>query len=204
MDVLEEFIVESAIDSEARSYRMILEDIISDLNLVNGIGRLYVSIRPEDSVFQMAIVLRKSFSPVKVSDFSTLDTTISDEKGVLIKLDTEKYLPELLGNLWEKYQRPNVLQPERRTLKILCDDPESEIDVIADMVVDDPQKTLQSKLAEMAIRAAPEGFRVRYHHFQDNHFIFVASEEVMQDKWIEQAHEMLAKIIGGDSNVQGP
>ncbi|AEH61720.1 methanogenesis marker protein 17 [Methanosalsum zhilinae DSM 4017] len=203
MDVLEEFIVESAIDSEASSYRMILEDIISDLNLVNAIGRIYVSIRPQDSVFQMAIVLRKSFSPVKVSDFSTLDTTNSGEKGVLIKLDTEKYLPQLLGNLWEKYQRPNVLQPERRTLKILCDDPESEIDVIADMVVDDPQKTLQSKLAEMAIRAAPEGFRVRYHYFEDNQFIFVASEEVMQDKWIEQAHEMLVKISGGDSNVKG-
>jgi len=58
MDSLETFIVESAIYSEQEFYRKIIEDNLSSLKLAPAIGRIKVVLRPEDSLFQMAIILR--------------------------------------------------------------------------------------------------------------------------------------------------
>ena len=65
------------------------------------------------------------------------------------------------------------------------------------MVVDDPQRTLNARLVDMAIRVTPEGFRVRHHLLEGNHFIFVATEDVMKQEWIEGAHRILEELSGG-------
>ncbi|MCD5424896.1 MAG: methanogenesis marker 17 protein, partial [Methanosarcinaceae archaeon] len=68
---------------------------------------------------------------------------------------------------------------------------ECAIKKIENLKVYDPNKSLKKKIIEMAIRVAPEGFRVRYHSFKGEEFIFVATEEIMNDEWIKEARKML-------------
>jgi putative methanogenesis marker protein 17 len=197
MEPLETFVVESAIKSESEQYKEILSDAISDLVLANAIGRIKVVIRPEDTLFQMAMVLRGSQPPVKTTDFASVRIGAYGMGGVQIDIINEHYLPQLLEKLWTKYGKGNVTQPERRIVSVICENPHDEIPGIEKMVIDDPQRTLNSRLVDMAIRVTPEGFRVRHHSLQGNHFIFVATEDVMKQEWIKETYLMLEELIGG-------
>lgn len=195
MEPLETFVVESSISSEAEHYKQIVSDVISELVLARAIGRIKIFVKPEDSLFQMAIILRGGLPLIKVRDFADVGV----EKGkVQIRLKNEEYLPQLLEILWAKYDSSNVNQPERRTVTIRCDDVYEEVKEMEDTVVADPRKDLQSRLVDMAIRATPEGFRVRYHSLEGNDFIFVASEDAMKPEWIDRAHKMLEELAGGE------
>lgn len=195
---LETFVVESTIAEEAEHYKQIVSDAITDLVLARAIEKIKVVVTPEDTLFQMMIVLRGGMSPVKVSDFAQVGEGTFGESEIVIDIDNEAYLPQLLENLWTMCGRINVHQPERKTVSVTCDNPLDHISEIEEMVIEDPQRTLQARLVDMAIRATPEGFRVRYHSLNGDHFIFVATEDVMKKEWIEQAHTMLNELTGGE------
>ncbi len=198
MGPLETFVVESTIPEEADQYKQIVSDAITDLVLAKAIEKIKVVVTPEETLFQMVVVLRSGMPPVKVSDFAQVGEGTFGESEVVIDIDNEAYLPQLLENLWEMCGRINVHQPERKTISVTCDNPLEHISGIEEMIIEDPQRTLQSKLVDMAIRATPEGFRVRYHSLDGNHFIFVATEDIMKKEWIEQAHKMLDELTGGE------
>lgn len=197
MEALETFSVESGIPSEAEAYKSIVSDVISELVLGGAIGRIKVVVTPEESLFQMAIVLRSSQPLVKISDFADVDSGSSLKKQVMISINEEKYLPELLEKLWARYGRGNILQPERKTLIVKTEEATDEAIFLKDMIIADPKRTLQSRLVEMAIRATPEGFRVRYHSMGEYSFVFVASEDTLKPEWIQQAHDMLSEMQEG-------
>ncbi|WP_406660466.1 methanogenesis marker 17 protein [Methanolobus sp. ZRKC3] len=194
MEALETFVVESPILSEAQTYKSIVSDVISELVLGGAIGRIKVIVTPEDSLFQMAIVLRASQPLVKMSDIADVDSGSSLKKEVAISINEEKYLPELLEKLWARYGRGNIRQPERKTLIIKTDAATEEAISLKEMVIADPKRTLQSRLVEMAIRATPEGFRVRYHSMAEHSFVFVASEDTLKPEWISEAHKILDEL----------
>ena len=198
MGPLETFVVESTIPEEADQYKQIVSDAITDLVLARAIEKIKVVVTPEETLFQMVVVLRSGMPPVKVSDFAQVGEGTFGESEVVIDIDNEAYLPQLLENLWEMCGRINVHQPERKTISVTCDNPLEHVSEIEEMIIEDPQRTLQSKLVDMAIRATPEGFRVRYHSLNGNHFIFVATEDIMKKEWIEQAHKMLDELTGGE------
>ncbi|NOR48785.1 MAG: methanogenesis marker 17 protein [Methanosarcinaceae archaeon] len=198
MGPLETFVVESTIPEEADQYKQIVSDAITDLVLARAIEKIKVVVTPEETLFQMVVILRSGMPPVKVSDFAQVGEGTFGESEVVIDIDNEAYLPQLLENLWEMCGRINVHQPERKTISVTCDNPLEHISEIEEMIVEDPQRTLQSKLVDMAIRATPEGFRVRYHSLNGNHFIFVATEDIMKKEWIEEAHKTLDELTGGE------
>jgi len=197
MEPLEVFKVETKISEEAEAYRSIISDVMSELALANSIGRIYVIITPEESLFQMAIILRGSPPLVKTSDFADVDVGVVTRNEIQVVLRDEKYLPELLEKLWAKYGRGKVIQKDRKTINVIVEDMDTEIEAIKEMIIFDPKRTLLSRLVEMAIRATPEGFRVRYHSLNNNEFIFVASEDAMKPEWVTQGHQMLEQIKGG-------
>jgi putative methanogenesis marker protein 17 len=199
MEPLEIFKVETKIPEEAEAYKSILSDVISELALANAIGRIYVIITPEDSLFQMAIILRGSTPLVKTSDFADVNIGALGKNEIQLVLRDEKYLPDLLEKLWAKYGRGKVIQQDRKTINVSVENIDSEIEIIKEMIIFDPKRTLLSRLVEMAIRGTPEGFRVRYHSLNDNEFIFVASEDAMKPEWVQQGHQMLEKIKGGEA-----
>ncbi len=194
MEALETFIVESSVKEEGDAYKSIVADIITELVLGGAIGRIKVVVRPEDSLFQMAVLLRGSQPTVKISDMGTVEVGSSVKKEIKISIEQEKYLPELLEKLWARYGRTKVYQPERRTLVVNAQDMDAELDQLKELVVADPRKTLQSRLVEMAIRATPEGFRVRYHSIDDNVFVFAASEDILKPEWIQQAQQIAKEL----------
>ncbi|AGB48446.1 putative methanogenesis marker protein 17 [Methanomethylovorans hollandica DSM 15978] len=197
MEPLEIFKVETKIPEEAEAYRSITSDVISELALANSIGRIYVIITPEESLFQMAVILRGSPPLVKTSDFADVNVGAVTRNEIQVVLRDEKHLPELLEKLWAKYSRGKVIQQDRKTINVTVENMDTEIEAIKEMIIFDPKRTLLSRLVEMAIRTTPEGFRVRYHSLRDNEFIFVASEDAMKPEWVQQGHQMLEQIKGG-------
>lgn len=199
MEPLEIFKVETKIPEEAEAYKSIISDVISELALANAIGGIYVIITPEDSLFQMAIILRGSPPLVKTSDFADVNIGARGKNEIQLVLRDEKYLPDLLEKLWAKYGRGKVIQQDRKTINVSVGNIDSEVETITEMIIFDPKRTLLSRLVEMAIRGTPEGFRVRYHSLNGNEFIFVASEDAMKPEWVQQGHQMLEKIKGGEA-----
>lgn len=196
MDPLEVFDVESAIAPEQEFYRKIIEDNLSSLKLAPAIGRIKVVLRPEDSLFQMAILLRDVGTRVTTTDIADMEVKpIASE--IIISIKKEQYIPELLGKLWERYGKANISQPDRWTVTISTDNPRAEAAFLKDMMVADPRHRLHENLVDFAIRVTPEGFRVRYHLYKGNQFIFVASEEALKHEWIEEAGAMLEELTKG-------
>ncbi|MCC4767715.1 methanogenesis marker 17 protein [Methanosarcina sp. DH1] len=196
MDSLEVFDVESAIAPEQEFYRKIIEDNLSSLKLAPAIGRIKVVLRPEDSLFQMAILLRDVGTRVTTIDIADVDAK-PIAREIIISIKKEQYIPELLGILWERYGKANISQPDRWTVAISTDNPKEEAAFLKDMMVADPKHRLHENLVDFAIRVTPEGFRVRYHLYKGNQFIFVASEEALKHEWIEEAGAMLEELMKG-------
>ena len=197
MEPLEIFTVETTEPSEAAAYESILKDIISELAFSRTIGRIKVRIRPEDSLFMMVILLRRGLPPIKAGEVS--DTEFDREHAkVVITVRDEKTIPQFLDRLWEQFGRQNVMQPERNIIEV-ASDLETVDKFIAELIVDDPEKTIRERLADMAIRATPEGFRIRYHSLDSGKFVFVASEDTMQQDWIDEANVMLKELGEDDS-----
>ncbi|AKB49552.1 putative methanogenesis marker protein 17 [Methanosarcina barkeri str. Wiesmoor] len=196
MDPLEVFDVESAIAPEQEFYRKIIEDNLSSLKLVPAIGRIKVVLRPEDSLFQMAILLRDVGTRVTTTDIADMEVKPIASQ-IIISIKKEQYIPELLGKLWERYGKANISQPDRWTVTISTDNPRAEAAFLKDMMVADPRHRLHENLVDFAIRVTPEGFRVRYHLYKGNQFIFVASEEALKHEWIEEAGAMLEELTKG-------
>jgi len=196
MDSLEIFVVESALASEQEFYRKIIEDNLASLKLVPAIGKIKVVLRPEDSLFQMAIILRDVGTKVTTSEIADIEARpVAHE--ILITIKKEQYIPELLRKLWERYGKANISQPDRWTVAISTDRAEEEAAFLTEMMVADPRHRLHENLVDFAIRATPEGFRVRYHLYKGNSFIFVASEEALKHEWIEEAGTMLEELMEG-------
>ena len=195
MDSLETFVVDSVIASEQEFYRKIIEDNLASLKLAPAVGRIKVVLRPEDSLFQMVIILRDVGSKVKTIDIADVESK-SFDKEIIIFIKTEQYIPELLEKLWELYGKANVSQPDRLTVAISTDRSEEEVVFIKEMMIADPRHRINENLVDFAIRVTPEGFRVRYHLYKGNSFIFVASEEALKDEWIVEAEEMLEELTG--------
>ncbi len=196
MESLEIFAVESAIASEQEFYRKIIEDNLASLKLAPAIGKIKVVLRPEDSLFQMAIILRDVGTRVTINDIADMETKpIAGE--IIISIKKEQYIPELLRKLWERYGKANISQPDRWTVTISSDKPKEEEVFLKDMMVADPRHRLHENLVDFAIRVTPEGFRVRYHLYKGNQFIFVASEEALKHEWIEEAEAILEELMKG-------
>jgi putative methanogenesis marker protein 17 len=196
MNPLEIFVVESAIASEQEFYRKIIEDNLASLKLAPAIGRIKVMLRPEDSLFQMAILLRDVGTRVTTADIADVEAKpVAGE--IIISIKKEQYIPELLGKLWERYGKANISQPDRWTVAISTDKAKEEAAFLKDMMVADPRHRLHENLVDFAIRVTPEGFRVRYHLYKGNRFIFVASEEVLKREWVEEAETMLEELMKG-------
>ncbi|RXA18979.1 methanogenesis marker 17 protein [Methanosarcina sp. MSH10X1] len=196
MDSLEIFAVESIVASEQEFYRKIIEDNMASLRLAPAIGRIKVVLRPEDSLFQMAIILRDVGTRVTTVDIADVEAKpVAGE--IIISIKKEQYIPELLGKLWERYGKANISQPDRWTVAISTDKPEEEANFLKDLMVADPRHRLHENLVDFAIRVTPEGFRVRYHLYKGNRFIFVASEEALKREWIEETESMLEELIKG-------
>ncbi|WNY24208.1 hypothetical protein MmiHf6_15380 [Methanimicrococcus hongohii] len=195
MEPLEIFEVYSAVESEAAVYRDITADVMSDLRLASAVGRIRVEIYPPSSLYMMAAILRDVEMPIRISDMAAVDTSYEGGEGfVKITIEREKYMPELTRFLWNKYTPANVNQADRWTILIRAEEPAKEAETLPSQVIANPSQNLHADMIEFSIRCVPEGFRVRYHTFENNEFMFIASEDIIEPNHLEHAKKMLDKL----------
>ena len=195
MEPLEVFKVVSPVPSEAAVYRDITADVISDLRLASVIGRIWVHIYPVKALYIMTAMLRDVEVPVRVSDMAGTDTYFDDgEDYVRITIEREKYMPELTRFLWDRYTPANVGQADRWTVLVRTSDPGKEAELIRNQIIANPAANMHADMVEFAVRAVPEGFRVRYHTYKDNEFMFISSEDMLEPRWLAFAEKLMADL----------
>jgi len=195
MEPLEVFKVVSPVPSEAAVYRDITADVISDLRLASVIGRIWVHIYPVKALYIMTAMLRNVEVPVRVSDMADTDTYFDDGNNyVRITIEREKYMPELTRFLWNRYTPANVLQADRWTILVRTSDPIKEAEVVQHQIIANPASNMHADMVEFAVRAVPEGFRVRYHTYRNNEFMFISSEDVIEPRWLAFAEKLMTDL----------
>jgi len=195
MEPLEVFEVISPVPAEAAVYRDITADVMSDLRLASAVGRIHVAVYPVKALYIMAAILRDVEMPVKISDMAAADTTYEDgETYVRITIEREKYMPELTRYLWDRYTPANVVQADRWTILIRSEEAAAEAAALPNKIIANPALNLHANMVEFSIRAVPEGFRVRYHTFENNEFLFIASEDVLEPRWLELGKKTMADL----------
>ena len=195
MEPLEIFTVFTKEAEEAQNYHENIADVISDLRLGTAIGRLHVTIVPSVALFTIAAIVRDTETPVRISDMSAVDTAYEDGEDFLrITIEREKYMPELTKFLWQEYTPANVIQADRWTILVRVSTPEKMIEKIKNSIIANPFQSMHANLIEMAVRTVPEGFRVRQHTFENNEFLFVASEDILKPEWLEEGKRQMDRL----------
>lgn len=191
---LEVFRVESPDKTGAESYESVIRDVLADLELTTVLGRLWIHIDPTEPVFIFCALIRAGIPPICVKDMADISTGTPGAKQVELKLTNEEHVSTLLSILWVEYGRENVSQPEKRTITINTDDTAEVAEKIADVVIADPRKEIESRLADALLRITPEGFRVRHHVSTGSEMLFVASEDSIKSEWIKKAENMMDQL----------
>lgn len=194
MEQLETFIVESPDAVGAKATKILVQDTLADLTLNRVIGRLRVYVDPVEPVFIFVALLRLGTPAIKLKDFAKIDMGALGKDEVRIDLQREAFTIKLLNKLWQKYGKDNIEQPDKKII-IVKVDPLKELDIIRDLVIEEPQQEVLDRLIDaVALRIIPEGFRVRKHELSTSHILFVASEDTLKPEWIQKARDMLATL----------
>jgi len=193
---LEVFRVESPDKTGAEAYESVIRDVLADLELTTVLGRLWIHIDPVEPVFLFCTLIRTGLPPICVKDMADISTGAPSTKKVELKLTNEEHVSTLLNILWIEYGRENVSQPERKVITIDTEDKDLVAKELADVVIADPRREIESRLADALLRITPEGFRVRHHVSTGSEMLFVASEDSIKPEWVKKAEDMMDQLKG--------
>ena len=189
---LERFEVECEDKEGAKKYKEVISDVLMDLNLVRAIGRLEVFIDPKEPVFIVVGLFRRGLPTLHLSDVADI---ASVNEGLLVSVQEEQYSSNIVGKLFLKYGRENVIQTDRTSVIVpLKGDFAKQYDDIAAMVVYDPQEDMKKNIIEALLRITPEGFRVRKHNITQKSLSFIASEDPIKPEWLAKCRNIYDKL----------
>lgn len=194
MKPLEIFRVESPDTIGAKSYELVTRDVLADLELTTVLGRLWEYIDPAEPVFILCALIRAGIPPIRIKDMADITTGTTSAEGVLIAIINEGYVVSLLSTLVAEYGRENISQPDKKTVAIATEDKNEVAKSVAEVVIADPRREVDTRLADALLRITPEGFRVRHHVSTESEMLFVASEDAIKPEWIDQANDMMNQL----------
>lgn len=194
MKPLEIFRVESPDTIGAKSYELVTRDVLADLELTTVLGRLWEYIDPVEPVFIFCALIRTGIPPIRIKDMADITTGTTSAEGVLIAITNEGYVVSLLNILVAEYGRENISQPDKKTVAIATEDKIEVAKSVAEVVIADPRREVDTRLADALLRITPEGFRVRHHVSTESEMLFVASEDAIKPEWIDQANDMMNQL----------
>lgn len=194
MKPLEIFRVESPDTIGAKSYELVTRDVLADLELTTVLGRLWEYIDPVEPVFILCALIRAGIPPIRIKDMADITTGTTSAEGVLIAIINEGYVVSLLSTLVAEYGRENISQPDKKTVAITTEDKNEVAKSVAEVVIADPRREVDTRLADALLRITPEGFRVRHHVSTESEMLFVASEDAIKPEWINQANDMMNQL----------
>ena len=187
---LDYFELECSEEKGGNAYLEIASDILKDLNLLSIISGLHIYIDPEFPLFLAVGRIRKMPGLVRAGDF----TNIMEKEGrIVVDIGDETHLSGFLSELWKKYGRENVDQPDRFTITL---DPEGKtIEEIENIVVLDQRKNIYKDIIYALQWIAPEGFRIRKEGLDKSIFYYIASENTIPEEMAEQLIQDKIKIL---------
>ena len=181
-------LVECYDERGAEVYEIIIKQIFQDLVLGAAVDDLRAYVNPDDPVYIIAIKMKKTTSVVKFEDVANL-TYVKDDDVTRILVDNENYLPNILKQLWKRFSREEIYQPNRYQLEIAGDNTD-----LKTLVIDDPHSNLQRRIYDAIFRILPEGFKIIKDMSTDNIVTVVATDELIADAWIEKANEYISEL----------
>ena len=184
-------LVECYDERGAEVYEIIIKQIFQDLVLGASVDDLKAYVNPDDPVFVLAIKMRKTSSVVLFDDVADLSYNKANDTTMIL-IDNENYLPKILKELWKKFSRDEIYQPNRYQLEIKGDYTD-----LKSVVVDDPHSNLQRRVYDAVFRILPEGFKNIKDLSTEDIVCVVATDELIRDDWIEKAHEFVGELNSG-------
>ena len=181
-------LVECYDERGAEVYEIIIKQIFQDLVLGAAVDDLRAYVNPDNPVFILAIKMKKTSSVVKFEDVANL-TYVKDDDVTRILVDNENYLPNILKQLWKRFSREEIYQPNRYQLEIAGDNTD-----LKTLIIDDPHSNLQRRIYDAIFRILPEGFKIIKDMSTDNIVTVVATDELIADAWIEKANEYISEL----------
>lgn len=191
MKGLEYFEVECVEPVGAETYRQIADDILSDLNLNQSIGRLHIYIDPETPLFLAVGVVKKMPGLVHIRDVAS---ALKTDEDIILDIGSETYLSPMLSILWDTYGRDLITQPDRFTVKIRV--PGLDPRAIEDIVIVDPSEGMFHDIIYALQWISPEGFKVRRQTIGEGIFSYVASENTLDEEVIDALLEEKFALVG--------
>ncbi|WP_407413042.1 methanogenesis marker 17 protein [Methanobrevibacter sp.] len=184
-------LVECYDERGAEVYEIIIKQIFQDLVLGSSVDDLKAYVNPDDPVFVLAIKMRKTSDVVLFGEVASLTYDKANDKTMIL-IDNENYLPNILRELWKRFSRDEIYQPNRYQLEINGDHTDFE-----SLVVDDPHSNLQRRIYDAVFRILPEGFKIIKDMSTEDIVAVVATDELIKDEWIEKAHEFIDELNKG-------
>ncbi len=184
-------LVECYDERGAEVYEIIIKQIFQDLVLGASVDDLKAYVNPDDPVFVLAIKMRKTSDVVLFGEVANLTYDKANDKTMIL-IDDENYLPNILRELWKRFSRDEIYQPNRYQLEINGNHVDFE-----SLVVDDPHSNLQRRIYDAVFRILPEGFKIIKDLSTDDIVAVVATDELIKDEWIEKAHEFIDELNKG-------
>ena len=183
-------LVECYDERGAEVYEIIIKQIFQDLVLGAAVDDLRAYVNPDDPVFVLAIKMKKTSNVVTFEDVANLSYVKEDDITRII-VDNENYLPNILKQLWRRFSREEIYQPNRYQLEIAGD----HVD-LKTIIIDDPHSNLQRRIYDAIFRILPEGFKIIKDMSTEDIVTVVATDELIKDAWIEKANEYIAELNG--------
>lgn len=184
-------LVECYDERGAEVYEIIIKQIFQDLVLGASVDDLKAYVNPDDPVFILAIKMRKTSTIVKFDDVANL---LYDKQADVtrILIDNENYLPNILKELWKRFSRDEIYQPNRYQLEI-----KGDFTDLKTIVIDDPHSNLQRRIYDAVFRILPEGFKIIKDLSEGDIVAVVATDELIMDDWLEKAQVYIDELKNG-------
>lgn len=191
MEALEYFHVESPESIGADYYQQIVAVVLQDLNLIKIISKLHVFVDPKVPIFIAVGLIKRLPALIRVRDCGSVK--IEDNKAI-IAISNETYLASLLTALYNKFGKDHVDQPDRFTVVITSD---KEIgSEIEEIIIADPSEGIYRDIIYAMQYAAPEGFKVRRQFVSKERFYYVASEDTLDNEFIDKLIKEKFSLLG--------
>jgi len=168
------------------SYKVILDNIFADLAVSGALRFVRILIDIRKPFFYIWGELSIMETPIRFGDVTSLTL---ENRGIHVVIEDETYAPDILRVLWTKFGRENLTQIDRWNIVI----PSQLINIedLKQLITVNPRERIVNKVLDAFNRIIPEGFRVRQSNFEKNIVTIIASENPIEDAWLDQVKEAL-------------
>lgn len=170
------------------AYGRLFEEIMTDLNKAVLIDRVKLVLKPSVPLFVFSVVLKAEPSAKNLGDVSSVRT---EGDGVHVTITQERYAPDILNQLWNRYGRRFVTQQTRFDIDVSN---AKEADVAALPISTGEEDTRE--IMGAIWRVMPEGIKNRRTLMTGNVITVVATEELMLPEMMDEGRSIHVSMGG--------